>query len=62
MIDFLFRGGDAVSLVRTYCKLETKLFELTGCNMEQLVDLFAAGYTLQSPKYTSFEDLEKEAE
>lgn len=62
MIDFLFRGRDVDSLIRTYCELETKLLELTGCNMEQLVELFAAGYTLQSPKYTSFEDLEKEAE
>lgn len=48
--------------LQAYFELESKLIQLTGCNMEKLVELFAAGYTLQSPKYTSLEDLEKEAE
>ena len=29
-------------------------------DMKKLIELFAAGYTLQPPTYLSFEDLEKE--
>lgn len=46
----------------TYDELETKLVQLTGFNLEKLVELFTAGYTLKTPEYKSFEDLDKEAE
>lgn len=46
--------------LQAYCELETKLIKLTGCNLEKLVELFAAGYTLRTPEHKSLEDLEKE--
>ena len=48
----------------TYGELENKLIQLTGYDLEKLVELFAAGYTLNAPeyKYKSFEELAKEAE
>lgn len=51
-----------VSTLRAYSEMEIALINLTGYNVEKLVNLFAAGYTLQPPKQSSFEDLEKETE
>lgn len=42
----------------------TKLRQLTGYDMEKLLELFAAGYTLEPPaaqKYESLTDVLKEA-
>lgn len=36
--------------LRAYEEAETILIDLTGCDIEKLVELFAAGYTLQPPK------------
>lgn len=46
-----------ISPKRAYDELETKLIQLTGFNLEKLVDLFAAGYTLKAPEYKSFNDV-----
>ena len=50
------------STIRKYDELDTKLFQLTGYSIEQLVELFAAGYTLEPPcyKYRSMAELEEE--
>lgn len=49
-----------VETTRAYDEMETMLINLSGYNMKKLIELFAAGYTLQPPTYLSFEDLEKE--
>lgn len=36
--------------LRAYEEAEMILINLTGCDIEKLVELFAAGYTLQPPK------------
>ena len=46
--------------IRAYDEMETILINLSGYGMKKLIELFAAGYTLQPPTYLSFEDLEKE--
>ena len=51
----------ARTVLQAYNELEDKLVMLTGFDLETMVKMFAAGYTLQPPTYTSFEDLEKEA-
>lgn len=53
-----------VNALQKYDEMNTTLIHLTGYDMEKLIELFAAGYTLQPPKYerTSFEDLAKESE
>lgn len=47
--------------LQAYNEMETTLINLTGHDMKELIELFAAGYTLQPPTYMSFEDLAKEA-
>lgn len=47
----------ATTSLREYCELEYKLFQLTGFNLEKLVELFAAGYTLKTPEYKSLNDV-----
>ena len=42
--------------LQAYCELETKLIQLTGFNLEKLVELFAAGYKLRAPDYKSLTD------
>ena len=46
---FITANGEAL---RRYEERETKLRQLTGYNIEKLIELFAAGYTLQPPEYT----------
>ena len=46
-----------VETIQAYDEMNTTLINLTGYDMEKLIELFAAGYTLQPPAYTSFEDL-----
>lgn len=46
--------------LQKYEELEYKINKLTGFNIAQLVELFAAGYTLRAPKGTSFDDLTEE--
>lgn len=41
---------------KNYEENEQKLIALTGFGIEKLIDLFAAGYTLQPPEYANFED------
>ena len=36
------------------------LINVSGFDMEKLVELFAAGYTMQTPKYESLTDAMKE--
>ena len=45
--------------IRAYDAMETMLVNLIGYDMKKLIELFAAGYTLQPPKYMSLKDLEK---
>jgi hypothetical protein len=42
---------------KTYEENEQKLIALTGFGIEKLIDLFAAGYTLQPPTQMRLEDL-----
>lgn len=44
---------DTYKYLREYEKLEHKVIELTGYDLDKLVELFAAGYTLRPPKYNS---------
>ena len=37
--------------LQKYNEMETVLIQLTGHNMEKLIELFAAGYTLEPPQY-----------
>lgn len=60
--NFLPRPGTIDETLRKYEEMESELIKLTGCDVEKLVDLFAAGYTLEAPKNTSFEDLSKMAQ
>lgn len=39
----------------------SRLTQVSGYGLDELIELFGAGYTLQPPTYTSFEDLAKEA-
>ena len=39
-----------VKALQAYNEIETKLIQLTGYDLERLVELFAAGYTLEPPK------------
>jgi hypothetical protein len=41
---------------KAYEENEQKLIALTGFNIEKLIELFAAGYTLQPPTQMSLED------
>ena len=43
-----------------YEKQNTALVQLTGCDITELIELFAAGYTLEPPKYedNNLSDLE----
>ena len=51
------------SVLRIYEEMETTLIKLTGYDMERLIELLAAGYTLQPPTYNgSLEELVKEIE
>ena len=38
--------------LRDYGEKENRLIGLTGFDMEKLIELFAAGYTLQPPDYS----------
>ena len=57
---------DPVSLqsrqVRYYDELETQIRQLSGYNFETLEKLFAAGYTLTPPDYSSTHSLSEMAE
>ena len=46
--------------LRDYEELEYKINKLTGFNISQLVELFAAGYTLKAPKNIGFDSLTEE--
>lgn len=39
--------------LRDYEYLENKLIQVSGCSIEKLIELFAAGYTLTPPRYDS---------
>ena len=39
--------------LRRYEYLNNKLVEVSGCDIEKLIELFAAGYTLRPPTYNS---------
>ena len=49
-------------LIRYYDEKNTTLRQLTGYDIEKLIELFAAGYTLEPPKYSTFDELLKETE
>lgn len=40
-----------------YIEKETKLIQVSGFDIDKLIELFAAGYTLQPPDYKSMERL-----
>ena len=46
-----------VKTIQAYDEMNTALINLTGYDMKKLIELFAAGYTLQPPTYMSFENL-----
>lgn len=50
------------SIVRLHDEMDGKLVQLSGYKIEQLVELFAAGWTLEPPKYTGMEEMTKEFE
>ena len=56
ILPIVYRG----ELVKKYSELELKLIKISGFDMEKLVELFAAGYTLQPPPtYTSLDIFDK---
>ena len=40
---------DAHKSLAVFQEQESKLIQLSGCDMDKLIELFAAGYTLQPP-------------
>lgn len=48
--------------IRHYDELETQIRQLTGYNLETLKQLFAAGYTLTPPDYSSSPSMSEMAE
>jgi hypothetical protein len=40
-----------------YIEKETNLIQVSGFDIDKLIELFAAGYTLQPPDYKSMERL-----
>ena len=38
-------------------KLATEIKIVSGCNLEKLLELFLAGYTLKAPEYKSLEEV-----
>ena len=54
---YLFYPYDnTVKNLQYYEETESKLIEVSGCDMEKLIELFAAGYTLSPPKYVQQPD------
>ena len=49
IFELVTRKNNNDSLIK-YAEMDIKLKKLTGFDIEQLIDLFAAGYTLQAPK------------
>lgn len=47
---------DGLKNVRVYEEMENKLIQVSGYDIEKLIELFAAGYTLKPPKYESVND------
>ena len=45
-----FLIANAPKNLRTFEEMEHRLIQVSGFDMEKLIDLFAAGYTLQPPK------------
>ena len=50
-------------MMKKYQEKEHHLIKVSGCDMDKLIELFAAGWTLQPPKYerTSLARLAEEA-
>ena len=48
---------NASKTLRHYEETETKLIKVSGFDMEKLIELFAAGYTLQPPKHADLNDI-----
>lgn len=42
-----------VSRMREIEELHAKLRAVTGCSLEQIIEMFAAGYTLEKPDYSN---------
>ena len=43
--------------LQAYCEREMKLIQLTGYDLEKLIELFAAGYELRPPEYKTMNDV-----
>lgn len=52
----VFQSEYAPSL-RAYIEKEHRLIQVSGFDIDKLIELFAAGYTLQPPDYKSTERL-----
>ena len=62
-IDALTPPNEWVNRARELDELYTKLQIITGFTVEQLLEIFAAGYTLEKPDYSkSFEEIASLAE
>lgn len=60
MIVVMMRNG--VQRIHDLDLLYTKIQAVTGLTVEQILDMFLAGYTLQPPEPSKLEDCIKEAE
>lgn len=58
IFELVTRKNNNDSLIK-YAEMDIKLKQLTGFDIEQLIDLFAAGYTLKAPTGSgnNFKDL-----
>ena len=45
--------NERVSRMREIEELHAKLRAVTGCSLEQIIEMFAAGYTLEKPDYSN---------
>ncbi len=50
MVAFYSRQPNDAEVVRRYDEMDIKMRQLTGFYIEDLIDLFAAGYTLEPPR------------
>jgi hypothetical protein len=54
---FINRSDENLKAIRKYEEMEHKLSQVSGFDIEKLIELFVAGYTLQPPtkEFTTFD-------
>ena len=59
VVDHIYLGkfisDKNVARLREYNEKEAKLIKVSGYDMDKLIELFAAGYTLRSPEYETLD-------